>query len=118
MSRFTTVSLGLYIACMAAVVMGLITAKGCAIGRYGTAVADDDWQQWREAASKDAEGDGPVRRRVPKSDDPPLLVLLTEHFWVLLVSSLVFGSVLYFLAYFFIQGTISHGAFEVRKEQE
>ena len=77
-----------------------------------------NWQEWREQARKDAEGDGPVRRSVPKSGEPPLLILLTEHFTVLLVFALLFGSVLFFLAYFFVHGTIAHGKFEVRSERD
>jgi hypothetical protein len=80
--------------------------------------AQADWQEWRERARKDSEGDGPVHRSVPSSHDPPLLVLMTDHFTVLLFFSLLFGSVLFFIAYFFVRGTIAHGKIELRSEQD
>jgi len=103
-----------YVATMALIVYTLLYVRSTQVQRLNSAQAKRDWQQWREGAKKDSAGDGPVRRRVPKSVDPPLLVLLTEHFAVLLVSSLVFGSVLFFVVLFLLHGAIAQGKFEVQ----
>lgn len=48
------------------------------------------WDAWRSAA---AAGGGPVARRTPKSDEPPTLRLLRDHYAVCLGGMLVFESV-------------------------
>lgn len=44
------------------------------------------WDEWRESAAKDQ---GPVTRRVPKSDQPPTLVLMRD-FYAMCLSAMLF----------------------------
>ena len=50
---------------------------------------------------------GPVERKVPSSPEAPGLVLMRDHFGVMLAAAIVFGSVLFAMAMFFIRGALS-----------
>jgi hypothetical protein len=63
-----------------------------------------EWQTWREAERKQQSGPKVVERRVPKSDEPPALVLMRDFFAVLMVGALVFSSMLYWIIAWFITG--------------
>ncbi|MGC4006197.1 MAG: hypothetical protein QM811_25005 [Pirellulales bacterium] len=59
------------------------------------------WDQFRKDAKAQTgeAGTGPVKRREPKSPEPPLLVLLRDHFPVIQAATVIFGSaVLIFFA--------------------
>jgi flagellar biosynthesis/type III secretory pathway M-ring protein FliF/YscJ len=43
--------------------------------------AQADWQRWKEdETARQQRDDAPVRRRAPKSDEPPALVLMRDSF--------------------------------------
>ncbi len=67
----------------------------------------DSWKQWREAAAVQAAGAGPVQRKIPKSTEPPIQVLFTEHYKTIATAALIFGTFLYGMLYFFTQGMIA-----------
>jgi hypothetical protein len=72
-----------------------------AFDQYSGEDAQQDWNKWVDEATRQAEGDGPIRRRVPKSKQPPALVLARDYyptclFGALLFSSLLFVSISYF----------------------
>ena len=50
---------------------------------------------------------GPVKRRVPKSAEPPALKLMRDHFGVCLGLSLVLSSVLFGTFMIFVRGAIA-----------
>ena len=58
------------------------------VSHFGQPDQNSAWQQWRDAAAKG----GPVERRVPKSDEPPTLRLMRDHYAVSLIGILVFES--------------------------
>ncbi len=59
------------------------------------------WQEWKAEAAREG---GPVARRPPKSDEPPTLVLLRDHYPVMVGASLVFYTFLFALAVFLGRG--------------
>ncbi|HEV2969796.1 MAG TPA: hypothetical protein VGY55_07385 [Pirellulales bacterium] len=64
----------------------------------GIAKDEQSWQDWREAASKQDGINGPVERVLPPSTEPPMLMLMRDHFGVILGASVVFpGIILGFL---------------------
>jgi hypothetical protein len=95
MSKFFLGAMVVYLIAMAAVVYGLRAARAAALRDYGSASAASEWQEWRREATKQSEGEGPVKRRSPKSEKPPALMLMTEHFNTCLALSLLLTSVLY-----------------------
>lgn len=97
----------LYVALLAAVVGGLSYARSRVMTSYGTDQAQEEWDTWREDAKLQAEGKGPVLRRVPKSAEPPALVLMRDFFAVCMVIAVALSSVLFGTLVFFIRGTLS-----------
>ena len=51
----------------------------------------------------------PVQRRVPKSAEPPALVLTRDHFGVILSGAVLFSSLLYWVVAWFVMGMVQGG---------
>src|SRR5262245_66048286 len=77
------------------VVVGMLHLRTEAIALYGTAEAQAEWDAWREDATKMAEQPSVVKRRAPKSTQPPALVLMRDHFAVCLSLAIVLSTVLF-----------------------
>jgi hypothetical protein len=60
-----------------------------------SAESQQNWDDWREAVKEGKAEEGGVVRRVPKSAEPPALVLMRDHFAVCLSGALVLSSVLF-----------------------
>jgi hypothetical protein len=97
----------LYVALVAAVVGGLVYARSRVMTSYGTDQAQSEWDTWREDAKSQAEGKGPVARRVPKSAEPPALVLMRDYFALCMVIAVALSSVLFGTLAFFVRGALS-----------
>ena len=69
--------------------------------------SQQDWEEWREAVQASQTKDGPVQRRVPKSDEPPAVVLLRDHFAVCLSIALVLSAVLFGTFVLFARGVLN-----------
>ena len=83
-----------YLLVMASLVFALGRYRQNALETYGTAEANAHWQDWRDAAERIAE-EGPVSRRPPKSNEPPALMLMRDHFPACLGISLLLSSCLF-----------------------
>lgn len=83
-----------YVAMMLTVYGGMDRYRDSAMVTYGTEQARENWQDWREAADAMAK-DGPVERDKPKSQEPPSLVLMRDHFAACLGISLLLSSCLF-----------------------
>ena len=53
---------------------------------------------------------GPVKRREPKSLEPPALVLMRDHFAVCLGLALLLSTVLFGTFMFFVRGALASGS--------
>jgi hypothetical protein len=95
-----------YVIGAAAIVFGLSRWRTSTVAELSTPAEQESWQTWKTDASKQDGHSGPVARRTPKSDEPPTLVLVREHFGVLVAAALTFYSFLYFLAVFLARGMI------------
>ncbi len=96
-----------YLITMAAILYGMISLRNMQLDQNNSATTQADWQQWRNEAARQSTGKGPVQRRVPKTLDPPIMVLFSDHFSVIVIFSLLFGSAFYFMLYFFVHGTFT-----------
>ncbi len=96
-----------YLITMAAILYGMISLRNMQLDQNNSATTQADWQQWRNEAARQSTGKGPVQRRVPKTLDPPIMVLFSDHFSVIVIFSLLFGSAFYFMLYFFVHGTLT-----------
>ena len=95
----------LYLAMLAGIYGALSNYRQYAMEQYGTDSAEQEWQTWREAAA-DLSDDGPVNRRVPKSTEPPALVLMRDHFAACLGVSLLLSSCLFVWFMFTARGVM------------
>jgi hypothetical protein len=106
----------LYVLLLAGVIGGSFYARSWAIAVYGSPQAQAQWDQWRAGAER-LSTEGPVKRRVPKSDKPPALVLATAYFGVCLTIVLVLTTVLFATAVYFVQGVLRSPG-EARNQNE
>ena len=93
----------LYALLLGGVIAGSLYARSWALTVYGSPQAQAQWNEWRTEAEK-LSSEGPVKRRAPKSDSPPALVLATTYFNTCLGIALVLTTVLFAAAAFFVHG--------------
>lgn len=84
-----------YLAVIALVICGVNYMRSVATAVYGTAAAQTEWDVWREDVKELEKQPYPVKRRVPKSVEPPALVLMRDYFGVCLAVAVVLSSVLF-----------------------
>ena len=66
------------------------------------------WESWREDVRADQDRPAPVQRRVPKSVEPPALVLTRDYFGVIARRSAVSSAAcLYWVIAWFVTGIVS-----------
>ena len=92
-----------YFVLLTAVVCAMIWTK-LAVVSQSSQTSISDWQTWREDERERQLHPGPVERRVPKSDEPPALVLMRDYFAVLMVGAVLFSSLLFWITAWFITG--------------
>ena len=83
-----------YVLVVIGIIGGLYAAQRWASRELGTENAQAEWDQWRDTVRQLPE-DNTVKRKVPKSDEPPALKLMRDYFGVSLAMCLILGSVLY-----------------------
>lgn len=93
-----------YVALLAAVVVGTLQARHWAMAHLSTPESVGNWQAWREDIRQQQNRPGPVQRRVPKSSEPPALVLMRDHFGVSLTAAVLFSGLLYWVFAWFVMG--------------
>ncbi len=64
-----------------------------------------DWLEWVEAARKQASGEGPVQRRVPQAEAPPLTLLMEDYFLICACTSCILATALFITLMFLVQGS-------------
>jgi len=96
-----------YVLLLAVVVWALAAAKNWALTEAASAESVREWQAWREDVAKQQTQQLPVQRRVPKSVEPPALVLMRDYFAVCFVGAIVFSSLLYWVIAWFITGILA-----------
>lgn len=91
---------------VAAVVGALFRVRSTVTRVYGGESAQTEWDDWRTAAKEMSSSDGPVKRREPKSAQPPALVLMRDHFAACLGLAVLLSSVLFATFVFFLRGAL------------
>lgn len=96
-----------YAAMMVALVGWLVSMRRWALVELASANARGDWQAWRDDVVRQQSEPSPVQRRVPKSVEPPGLVLMRDYFGVSLTGAVVFTTVLYWVVMWFVAGIVA-----------
>jgi len=108
-----------YAAIVALVVLLLLHLRNSTIMTLNTPQAQQEWEQWRTAA-RERSGDegpvqGPVKRKVPRTREPPALVLMRDYFAVTLVGALFFSTMLFLFTVFVSHGIMPAGDSRIAK---
>ena len=106
MSRINVLMLTVYVILIVAIVVGFFRAKSQVLGRLDANVSQEAWQQWRQEAERQSEGQGPVTRRAPTATEAPTVLLLRDHFATCLTLTLLISTVLFATFAFMIRGVL------------
>ena len=107
--------LAAYAALMAAIVVGMSSARSWAESELSKASATENWQKFRDDA-KQMSDDGPVLRRVPPSEEPPTLRLLRDHFTASLSAALFFSTAVFATTMYLVRGAFKQRADEPERK--
>jgi hypothetical protein len=95
-SKLLLISLILgYLVFAAALIAGMLIARQSIVPELSSSQSQADWNAWRAEAARQDGTHGPVQRAVPKSQEPPMLVLLRDYFPACVLGLLVPLSALY-----------------------
>jgi hypothetical protein len=95
-----------YMLLLGAILWSLLAARKWALAELATPESIRQWEAWREDVRQQEQQPGPVRRRVPKSAEPPALVLMRDYFAVSLVGAVLFMTLLYWVIAWFVYGIL------------
>jgi hypothetical protein len=95
-----------YVLLLGAILWSLIAARKWALAELATPESIRQWEAWREDVRQQDQRPSPVRRRVPKSAEPPALVLMRDYFAVSLVGAVLFMTLLYWVIAWFAYGIL------------
>jgi len=98
--------LAAYFAVIALVVASVSYMRSVAVAVYGTPQAQTEWDTWREDVKELEKLPYPVKRRVPKSTEPPALVLMRDYFGVCLTIAVVLSTVLFGTFMVLVRGAV------------
>jgi hypothetical protein len=88
------------------IAVGMLETRRRAVTNYGSRQAQTEWDAWRTHVASQSGQDSPVQRRIPASDAPPALVLMTDYFGPCLGFILVLTSALFWTAAFMFAGVL------------
>ena len=94
-----------YLVLVGTVVGAMLWTRQSVLSDSSPLTSKSDWQEWRNDVTKQAKT-GPVERRVPKSEEPPVLVLMRDNFGVMMTGAILFSSLLYWIMAWFITGML------------
>ncbi len=106
--------LAAYVVLLVVVVAAMVQVRRTTLDTMGTPEAQAEWQAWRESEPNQRD-DLPVKRRAPKSTEPPALVLMRDYFPVLMSAAVVFSSLLFAALAIAARGVFS-GTMNQRKD--
>ena len=95
-----------YLILLLVIASSLFSARRWALAELATREALGDWETWRQDVREQAQA-APVHRRVPSSTEPPMLVLLRDHFAVMMSGAILFSSVLFWITAWLMAGMLT-----------
>ena len=107
--RSVAVWLVAYLLTIAAILWGLQYGREMVIERLGDPESVAAWRDWAAETRRPADSEHPIERRPVKSDEPPALILMRDHFGSVRAVSVVIGTFL-----FCFLGFLGHGIWSQR----
>jgi hypothetical protein len=108
-SRWYWCSAAIYLILLVGLVWGLISARRWALTELSTAQSTAEWEAWRADVRAEQDQPSSVRRAVPKSAEPPALVLMRDYFGVSITGAILFSSVLFWICAWLLHGMLTSG---------
>lgn len=96
-----------YVLFVVAICGGMITVRRQTLARLDTPQAMRQWQRWRNATQNVVDGESPVKRRLPSTDEPPAVILMRDYFTTCLVGAVLFGTLLLVVTLILLRGIFS-----------
>jgi hypothetical protein len=87
--------LAAYLTMLALIATALVYVRRQKVAELSTPQALADWQDWKAETERQAGSPGLPSRRPVHSDEPPTLILLRDHFGVVVAMSLTVASCLF-----------------------
>jgi hypothetical protein len=107
MQRSTRWLLIAYAVVVAATMLGMNVARNRTLTSFDNAAAKASWDEWREETKRLAENpSGPVKRREAKAQEPPMLILMRDHFPAAVGTTLLAVSFFYWFFAITIRGSM------------
>jgi hypothetical protein len=106
-SRPWVATIAAYALLIVSMLAGLDWARRALLAKLDTSEARQEWEDWRSEAKRQADGEGPIQRKVPKSSEPPTLVLLRDYYGVCVVGAWLFTTLLFAVLVFVFRGVAS-----------
>lgn len=100
-----TAGLG-YVATTAVVLCALWIMRGRVMASLGTDRATSQWQEWTAETARLSREATPFTRREQKAQEPPMLILLRDHFTAVAVSTLPAMTIFYWFLTAAIRGSL------------
>ena len=110
MLRSIWIWLIVYALLMAAAIGLLAAARSWTLKTLSRQEARSDWEAWRAAAQKQTGRQGPVMRRVPRTAEPPALVLMRDYYGTCVAAAVVLLSALYVTLMILVRGVLGGGS--------
>jgi hypothetical protein len=106
MQRSTRWLLIAYAVVIAATTLGMNFARNRTLASFDNTAAKAEWDEWREETKRQAENpSGPVKRREAKAQEPPMLILMRDHFPAAVGTTLLAVSFFYWFFAITIRGS-------------
>lgn len=86
--------LALFLLLLAATAWGMIRGRNWILATYDSDSATAEWQEWKQDAAQMERLPNVVKRKAPKSDLPPAVILMKDYFGICLVGGLGLTAVL------------------------
>jgi hypothetical protein len=99
-----------YVVLLAAVVWAMFATRHWAETELTKPAMTADWEAWRDDVRAQQDKPVLVKRRVPKSAEPPALVLTRDYFGVMFFGAVFFSSLLYWITAWLVTGMLSQRA--------
>jgi hypothetical protein len=97
--------LAAYLALLAVISTGLVYVRRQMVAELSSPQALADWLAWKAETERQAGSPGLPARRQVQSDEPPTLILLRDHFGVVVAMSLTAASCLFGFLMLVVRGT-------------
>lgn len=96
-----------YAILLGVVVWSMFAVRNWSLSELAKPKSVAQWEAWREDVRSQQNQPVPVERRVPKSTEPPALVLMRDYFGVSLFGAILFSTLLFWIMAWLMSSTVA-----------